>query len=122
MAINEDKGILIITASHDLEPYNEAFFVDLKSFELKPSKFRFSIGPITDWKNSFQTYEQRINFLNERMQILRFENHSCEWSFFNVPYIERDTKAIRPQGADIGFDDDDEMNQKTHSDEYLYSY
>ena len=51
--ISEDRGILIITASGDAEPYNEAYFVDLHSFELKQSKFRFSIGPITDWKCSY---------------------------------------------------------------------
>jgi hypothetical protein len=51
--INEDRGILIITASADYEPYNEAYFIDLHSFELKPSKFRFSIGPISDWKSSY---------------------------------------------------------------------
>lgn len=51
--ISEDKGILIITASPDPEPLNNAYFIDLRSFELKPSKFRQSLGSITDWKSSY---------------------------------------------------------------------
>jgi hypothetical protein len=38
--------------------------------------------------------------------------------------IERDPKALRPDGATLAFDEDcDEMNHhKTTSDDYLYSY
>lgn len=57
VAISEDKGILVLAASHHEEPENQAFFVDLKTFELKHSKFNFSIGAINDWKNSYQSYE-----------------------------------------------------------------
>ena len=55
---------------------------------------------------------------------MRFENHTCEWSLFDVPFIEKDPSAIRPEGATLGFDEDfDEFNQhKTTSDDYLYSY
>ena len=55
--ISEDKGILILTASPDAEPVNHAYFIDLRTFELKPSKFRYPLGSITDWKCSYQSYE-----------------------------------------------------------------
>ena len=87
--------------------------MDLRTFELKPSVFNFSVGPITDWKCSYQSYQQRINFLNERNQILRFENHSCEWKLFEVADIERDPNALRPEGAKLLFDDEqDELDLK----------
>jgi len=110
VSISEDKGILVLTASPDAEPYNSAFFVDLRTFELKPSKFRFSLGPICDWKCSFNSHEQRLNFLTERLQILRFENHTCEWTLFDVPFIDRDPGAVRPEGAQLGFDEFDNEN------------
>jgi hypothetical protein len=60
VAINEDNGILILTASPSVRgnpPHNDAYFIDLKSMEMKPSKFRFNVGPINDWKNSYTSYE-----------------------------------------------------------------
>lgn len=63
--LKEDKGILIISSSTENEWDNQGFFIDLKSNEMKASKFQYSIGPINDWKNSSNIYEQRINFLTE---------------------------------------------------------
>jgi hypothetical protein len=47
---------LILAASHGKwspEPINQGLFIDLNSFEMKESKFRYTVGPITDWKNSY---------------------------------------------------------------------
>jgi hypothetical protein len=123
--ISEDKGILILTASPDPEPANAAYFIDLRTFKLKPSKFRYSLGAITDWKLSYQSFDQRINFLTERQQILRFENHACEWTLFDIPFIDRNPQAARPDGAQYPFDDEwtgEEIHHtKNSSEDYLYS-
>ena len=53
--------------------------------------------------------------------MLRFENHSCEWSLFDLPYVER--SKVRTEDA-AGFDD--EVPQETYrtgmsSDDYMYT-
>ena len=84
---------------------------------MKPSKFKCDIGAITDWQNSFQSYEQRINFLTERFQILRFENHACNWTLFDLPYVERQVNRDTEFGDDFA---DNQGNFKTgmSSDDY----
>jgi hypothetical protein len=133
--IPENNGILILTASdpslvkdrfknckriikrsgNDGEPVNHGYFVDLKAMELKKSKFDFSLGPITSWHNSYALYEQRFNFLTERLQVLRFENHSCEWSLFDIPEVDR----VVPD-EEVFFDEDDNREKK-HPGDYLYT-
>ena len=77
VAIPEDNGILILGNQQEDPFKNEAFFVDLKDFKMKKSDFNYSIGPINNWRNSYKLYEQRINFLTDHLQILRFENQAC---------------------------------------------
>ncbi|CDW81731.1 UNKNOWN [Stylonychia lemnae] len=88
VAIPEDRGILIIGSSRDDQWNNEGFYIDLKDMSMKRSKFQYSVGPINDWKNSYTNYEQKINFLTEQFQILRFGVQACEWSLFDLNDIK----------------------------------
>ena len=57
---------------------------------------------------------------------MRFENHACEWTLFDVPFIDRDAQALRPDGAQYPFDDEwtgeERYHTKNSSEDYLYSH
>eukprot|EP00347_Sterkiella_histriomuscorum_P017947 403347374 len=88
VAIPEDNGILILGSSNHDQWDNQGYYLNMKEKTMKQSKFNYSIGPINDWKNSYQYYEQRINFLTESLQILRFGVQACEWSLFDLGKVK----------------------------------